>query len=759
MAEFGESALISLIFISAFQIFIPLIFYKAIPETILRLAQTTQYFQFFLIILAFSTLIYSHVVTDLGIFNVAMNTHHEAPLLYKITGVWGNHEGSMLLWLCILIFYGSAVASVSSCPFSLKIKILSVQGLLSCAFTLFVFYTSNPFLKAPVFLSSGRDLNPILQDPALAFHPPTLYLGFVGFSIVYSFALASLLEKKPDFQWVQWVRPWALMAWSFLSLGITMGSWWAYYELGWGGWWFWDPVENASLMPWLVGTALIHALAVAQKRHLLVRWSYFLCILSFLLSLIGTFLVRSGSLSSVHAFASDPARGTFLLVILAGSFLLSMSILAVRFKKISIYKKLTPLISRENGILFNNHFLLTLAFTVLLGTLYPLLIEAITGESITVGAPYFKATFVPLSLPLLGLMGLSLWMTWGKGGTLQKISPHLWFPLVMTLGAGIGLLLFYHHHNWHSILMTAAGVWILVSTLGAFIQKRSQNPFSMLLAHGGLAIAILGMGIDTLGTQEKLVALRQGESIEFQGYKIELQSVQRHKFPNYEAERATISLKKKGRTSILFPEKRFYRAHQTLTTETALHHFWFSNLYFALGSLLTGDRWTLRVYYHPLVELIWLGGILLATGGFLGLIPRQIFRRKMRKKGLSLILFLFLGRVFPAEAVEIGERLLNPVLEQRARILSSEIKCPVCAGQSIEDSQAPLARKLRRSIRESLLENKTDEEIRQKLIHLYGENVLFKPVFDFKNSLLWILPFLIGLGSVGLTLWRVCKKE
>lgn len=764
MTDFGESALVSLVIISALQVFASLFLYKWHAEIALKSAQASQYFQFFLIVFAFATQVHAYVVTDLSVFNVAMNTHRDACLLYKITGVWGNHEGSMLLWLLVLVFYGAAVAALSSCAPSLKIKVLSIQSMLTCLFSLFVFYTSNPFLETSVPFLAGRDLNPILQDPALAFHPPTLYLGFAGFSIVLSFALASLLEKSPNVRWVEWVRPWALAAWSFLTLGITMGSWWAYYELGWGGWWFWDPVENTSLMPWLAGTALIHVFAVVQKRRQLLRWSYFLSILCFLFSLLGTFLVRSGALSSVHAFSSAPERGIVLFAIFAGVSFLSLAIFLVRFKKFALNRDPIPLSSRTGAILFNNHFLLTLAFTVFLGTSYPLLIEAVTGETITVGTPYFAATFVPLSLPLLGLMGVSVWMKRGEK-TRQKTSPflHLWFPFVLTLWVVLGLLLLEFQH-WRAILMAGASVWVLSSTLSAAIQKRRQNSWPMILGHGGLAIAVLGMAIDTLGMKENLVALKKGESIEFQGYAIKLQSIQRLKFPTYEAERATIYLKKGKREYTLFPEKRFYPHHQTLTTETALHHFWFSNLYFALGSFLPGERWTLRIYYHPLVELIWLGGLLLAAAGFLSIIS-QVFQRMrrggFRKRTCQMMMMslasLFLQGVYPvAEAGEIegGERLVNSAVEQRARVLFTEIRCPVCAGQSIEDSNAPLARELRRSIRKALMEGQTDVQIRQHLVSLYGENVLFRPLLDSKNLALWVLPFLVALGGAGFMIWH-----
>jgi cytochrome c-type biogenesis protein CcmF len=750
MIEFGESALISLILISAFQAFIPLVFCKASSKALCTIAKATQYFQLFLILFAFSSLVYAYITTDLRVANVVLNSHHHTPLLYKITGVWGNHEGSMLLWVSILVIYGSGVALLSSAPFWFKAKVLSLQSVLTCLFTLFIYLTSNPFLKISNPGLSGHDLNPLLQDPALAFHPPFLYGGFVGFSIIFSFAGSALLEKKPDLKWVVWARPWALIAWSSLTLGITLGSWWAYYELGWGGWWFWDPVENISLIPWLLGTALIHVFTMLQKREFLGRWLYLLSLLSFLSSLGGTFLIRSGVLSSVHAFASDPKRGLFLLIIGSIVSFLSLGLFIVRLKHIPSYFKKVRFMSRENAIFFNNILLVTLAFTVALGTLYPLFLEAITGDKITVGTPYFSSTFIPLSVPFLIVMGISAGLKWHKE-SLLSITAHsyFWLSCVLTLTTVGALLFLYPLAQWRAVLMISGGVWIFSLTLTSMRRADHQNSLGMILAHGGLAITILGMGVDTLGLQEKIVALRQGESINFCNYRIKLHSVSYTKLPTYTAEQAIIHVEKNGKAYTLLPEKRFYPFRETLTTETALHHYWFSNLYIALGPLLKEDQWVIRVYYHPLVELIWLGGFFIALGGMIGLIPRG--QGYLLKRLLVVLLSI---KCLSVSAAEVKENPSQEEINKRAYKLYQEIKCPVCAGQSIEHSNTDIAKDLRKSIHQALLEGKTEQEIRKNLSRLYGEEILFRPVFDAKNLILWLLPFLTGIVGIGAILRR-----
>ncbi|MGI4852405.1 MAG: cytochrome c-type biogenesis CcmF C-terminal domain-containing protein [Janthinobacterium lividum] len=750
MIEWGESALIALIIVSLGQLLMPLLMTKISQvldsdnknNLFLKISCFIQYFQFFLISFSFLSLIYAYVVTDLRVFNVVMNTHQEASLLYRITGVWGNHEGSMILWLWILLFYGTAVAIFSPCPARLKIYTLSMQSFFTFIFGLFVFFTSNPFLKAAVPYLTGRDLNPILQDPALAFHPPTLYLGFVGFSIVLSFALASLLQKEVNGGWIKWARPWALIAWSFLSVGIAMGSWWAYYELGWGGWWFWDPVENASLMPWLAGVALIHAFALVLKNQSGLKWAYCLSIFTFLLSLLGTFLVRSGALSSVHSFASDPQRGLFLLGILIMTAVFSVIILFRGFKKIDQPPQ-KHWSQRAGLIIINNYFVMALVSIVILGTLYPLILESITGTLMTVGPPYYSWTFAPFVLILLILMGLSYTTSWGPG---VKKPINLWGPLSLTLSLLV-ILWWQHGKDVLSILMIGGAAWMILATLQHVIQKRSNASLSwpMILAHGGLALSILGMGLDTLGKQENLVGLKAGDSIEFQGYKITLKSLTQHDYPTYKAERASVQLEKGSHLSLLTPEKRYYASHETLTTETALYHTWLSNLYFALGGALPGERWTLRIYYHPWVELIWLGGLLMALGGFVASVPK-IWQRRPWKNSLVGLIFMF--SICEGQTVEIGERLIDPVLEQRARDISLNLKCPVCAGQSIDDSHAPMAKDLRRHVRENILEGKTDQEIYALMKAQYGESVLFEPTVNIENSVLWIIPLLAAFGGI-----------
>ncbi len=577
----------------------------------LRAIESIAVLQFVTVLTAFASLAYAYIVSDFSVANVAFNSNKDTPLLYKISGVWGNHEGSMLLWVLVLTGINCAFALTRSKlarPF--KLRVLGVLGIISAGFHLFLVSTSNPFWQLAAVPTQGQGLNPLLEDPALAIHPPLLYIGYVGFVIAFAFAIAALLERRVDDVWALTLRPWCLSAWSFLTLGIATGSFWAYYELGWGGWWFWDPVENAALMPWITGTALIHSLGVLRKRASLKNWAILLSIITFGLSLIGMFIVRSGTISSVHAFALDPTKGSLILVFLALIIGSSLTLFALRAHTIGS-TPITNLISREGGVIFGNLILCTLAGIIFIGTLYPLFLETITGEKISIGAPYFNTTIVPLILPMLAVMAIVPMLGWQQAN-LRKALEKLIFALVAAMAVAVVTWYFSAYQAAIvAILLLAVAVWLFTGTMISWYNKMAHH--GLHLAHIGVAVLVVGATINGFWQEETVQTLSPGQATMIGGRSVTLVSVTQHKGPNYLAEKATLVMNNR----FLYPEKRFYPLHEAITAETAILPIWFSNIYAALGDFQGDNKWMLRLYWHPMVNLIWLGAMLMALGGFL----------------------------------------------------------------------------------------------------------------------------------------------
>jgi len=596
---------------------------------------------FALTAIAFAVLTAAYVQSDFSLANVWENSHSAKPLLFKVTGTWGNHEGSMLLWVLILAFFGALVALFGrNLPPSLRANVLAVQGVIGAAFLLFILTTSNPFARIDPAPFEGRDLNPVLQDIGLAIHPPMLYLGYVGFSISFSFAVAALIEGRIDAAWARWVRPWTLAAWMFLTGGIAMGSYWAYYELGWGGFWFWDPVENASFMPWLAGTALLHSAIVMEKRSALKIWTILLAILTFSFSLLGTFLVRSGVLTSVHAFATDPTRGVFILAILMLFIGGSLALFAWRAGSLSAGGLFHP-ISREGALVLNNLFLTTAAATVLVGTLYPLVVEAVSGDKISVGAPFFDTTFGPLMLPLLLVVPFGPLLAW-KRGDLIAASQRLFLAFGAALLAVLAALVFVDGASVFAALGMGLATWLVLGALSDLASKSGlgkvppkvalarlaglpKSVFGTALAHAGLGLTLLGI-VSTVSLQTELItSVKQGQSVELSGYTLRLDRVERVHDANYEEDQVHFALSQDGRSlGEIVSSKRFYPVRQTPTTEAGIRTLGLSQLYVSLGDLGEDGSIVVRVWWKPLVTLIWGGALVMMLGAAVSLFDRRL---------------------------------------------------------------------------------------------------------------------------------------
>ncbi len=630
--ELGHFALMLALPLALIQAAVPLWGAHRRHAGMMALADLTALAQFALIALAFATLMNAYVTSDFSVLNVAENSSSAKPLLYKITGLWGNHEGSMLLWVLILTLFGAAVAWFGdNLPPALKARVLSVQAMIGAGFFLFILFTSDPFQRLANPPLDGNGLNPILQDPGLAFHPPMLYLGYVGFSVAFSFAVAALLEGRVDAAWARWVRPWTLAAWCALTVGIAMGSWWAYYTLGWGGWWFWDPVENASFMPWLVGTALLHSAIVVEKRDALKTWTVLLAILAFSLSLVGTFLVRSGVLTSVHAFALDPRRGVFILVLLAVAIGGSLILYAVRAPALQGGGLFAP-VSREGALVLNNLLLATGAATVFLGTLYPLFLDAVGGPKLSVGYPFFDRTFVPLMVPLLLAVSVGPFLAW-KRGDLRGALQRLW--IAFGLAVLVGAIALYVTQGGPILavggLMLAA--WVGLGAITEWIERTKLNwrraihlpraAHGMTLAHLGLAVTVTGIAGSAWQT-ERIVVMKPGDNLSIGGYTLHLDRIGQSDTPSYHAERADISVSADGKAvAAMHPEKRTYPLEQMTRGETAIRTTLLADLYLALGDNDGKGGATIRAYWKPLVPWIWIGAVFMALGGVLSLSDRR----------------------------------------------------------------------------------------------------------------------------------------
>jgi cytochrome c-type biogenesis protein CcmF len=593
-----------------------------------------------LLLASFLALMWAYVTSDFSVLNVATNSHSLKPMLYKISGVWGNHEGSMLMWVLMLALFGAAVAIFGrNLPDRLRSNVLGVQASIAVAFTLFLLLTSNPFERIDPAPFDGNGLNPILQDPALAFHPPFLYAGYVGFSIAFSFAIAALIEGRTDAAWARWVRPWTLAAWMCLTMGIAMGSWWAYYELGWGGWWFWDPVENASFMPWLAGTALLHSAVVMEKREALKVWTMLLAIIAFSLSLLGTFLVRSGVLSSVHAFAVDPARGVFILglmVLFVGG---ALTLFAWRMRDLRQGGMFSG-ISREGGLVLNNVALTTACATVLVGTLYPLALEAITGDKISVGPPYFNITFGALMLPLLVALPFGPLLAW-KRGDLAAAALRLKVAAVIA-GTVMFAVLAFNRTTSLAPLGLGLGVWVIAGALTELVAKTrlGEIPFAdswdrlkglprsslgTTCAHLGVGMMVLGVVATSAYQSEKVLTMKPGERTSIAGYTLTFNGTHPVRGPNFFEEVGTLDVQRGTKpVATLYPGKRLYDQPKQPTTEAGIHNALSGDLYVVLGDRQTDGGYTMRLYFNPLVRLIWLGAVVMFIGGGLSLSDRRL---------------------------------------------------------------------------------------------------------------------------------------
>lgn len=631
-AELGHFALLLTLAVAVLMALLPAYGVWRGDTVAMRFGRTAALVQFGLVTLAYVCLTTLFVVGDFSVAYVASNSHSELPLAYRISAVWGAHEGSLLLWVLMLAGWTAAVALFNRrLPLPVSAIVLSVLGAISIGFLLFMILTSNPFERVLPIPADGQDLNPLLQDPGLIIHPPLLYMGYVGFSVAFAFALAALITGKLDAAWARWTRPWTTAAWLFLTLGITLGSWWAYHELGWGGWWFWDPVENASLMPWLVGTALIHSLAVTEKRGLLKSWTVLLAILAFALSLLGTFLVRSGVLVSVHAFATDPARGVFILGFLAVVLGTAFGLYAWRAPRLASPAPMT-LWSREGLLLFNNVFLVVAAAAVLLGTLWPLLADALGLGKLSVGPPYFNAVFVPLTLPLAVLVGLAGAVNW-KRARMADVWARLRTPAALSVilaVAIVGLM----SVRWGVGVVAGAwlGSWTLVAALAEPLRRwrQTRRPLprgvlGMSLAHAGLGVLVLGVTFVSQFSIERDVRLGPGQSADLAGYHFTFDGVTPVDGPNYDAERGVLRVSKGDRElATLHPEKRFYRGARQVMTDADVDHTPFRDLYASLGESI-GDQgeWALRLYYKPMMRLVWWAGVIMALGGLLAISDRR----------------------------------------------------------------------------------------------------------------------------------------
>ncbi len=572
----------------------------------------TSLFSFFL-------LIYLHVISDFSVLNVFQNSHTTKPLFYKISGVWGNHEGSMLLWILVLTIFNYFIFKLYNTKnSSFVFKTLEIQSFITIGFIIFTIFTSNPFKRIYPEPINGLGFNPILQDPALAIHPPLLYIGYVGFSAAFSISVATLiLGLKKDFPWYSYMKPFVMVAWTFLTIGIALGSLWAYYELGWGGWWFWDPVENASFMPWLIGTALLHSLIIIEKKQSLQAWVLLLSILAFLLSVVGTFLVRSGILTSVHTFALDPTRGIYILLFIAilGGF--SLILFGINSKKYSSNNYFS-FFSKEGSILVNNIIMIVACATVFLGTIYPLVIEAISNNKISVGEPYYNSTVIPIMLPAILIMGIGPILSWGKENNLKlikKIYPTIFMTAVMTV------LIFINYKSYSAI--GVAGIilafWIISNNLILLFKKKFSYSIGVIIAHLGVGLLILGITGSSIWQEEKIVKMKINSEIKINEYQIIFDKMEEFKGPNYLAIRANFLIynKKKNIVANLNPENRFYPITGNFTSEASIHTNLFRDLYMVLGEGNIKDGWTIRIYYNPLVIWIWIGALVIFLGGIL----------------------------------------------------------------------------------------------------------------------------------------------
>ncbi len=641
--ELGHFALILALLLALVQSTLPLIGAQTGNARFLAVARPAARAHFLFVSLAYACLVTAFLQNDFSVKNVAMNSFSQLPTLYRFTASWGSHEGSMLLWVLILAFWTMAVSVLSRrLPEDMAARVIGVMGLISVGFLAFLIFTSNPFERLLPAAMEGRDLNPLLQDPGMVIHPPMLYMGYVGFSVAFAFAIAALLSGKLDAAWARWSRPWTTAAWAFLTMGIALGSWWAYVELGWGGWWFWDPTENASFMPWLAGTALIHSLAVTEKRGVFKSWTVLLAIMAFSLSLLGTFLVRSGVLSSVHAFATDPGRGAFILgflvVVIGGSLLL----FALRAPTMLSGSRFSAF-SRESLLLANNVVLVSALGSVLLGTLYPLFLDALGMGKISVGPPYFNAVFVPLMVPALFLMAIGPLTRW-KGASLPDMVVRLRIAFLVAVVAAVAVPLATGEFKPWVAAGVGLAVWIAYGVALGFVDRLKHGGrllalprgfWGMQLAHLSMAIGIVGIAIVSGYESERNVKMAVGDTVKHAGHTFTFKGAEEYDGPNFHAARGhLVATSEDGSEFTLRPEKRLYNAGGMPMTEAALEHSVFQDIYVAMGEEIAPQVWTIRLFHKPFINWLWFAAIVMALGGALSASDRR-YRIALKAKGAA----------------------------------------------------------------------------------------------------------------------------
>ena len=638
IVEFGHFALVLALTVAVVQMVVPMWGAYRRNAALMAVAEPAAMIQFVLVAASFAALTYAFVVSDFSLVLVVQNSHTLKPMLYKISGVWGNHEGSLLLWALILALFGACAAWFGgNLPPTLKARVIAVQGSIGVAFLLFMLLTSNPFLRLAVPPLDGLDLNPLLQDPGLAFHPPFLYLGYVGLSMAFSFAVAALIEGRVDAAWGRWVRPWTLAAWVFLTIGIALGSWWAYYELGWGGFWFWDPVENASFMPWLLAAALLHSAIVVEKRESLKAWTILLAIMAFGFSLIGTFIVRSGVITSVHSFANDPERGVFILMILAVFMGGALTLFAFRAGVMEA-KGLFAVVSRESALVANNLLLSVAAFVVFIGTIWPLLAELFFGRTLSVGEPFFNAAFSPFAVALAVILPLGAMMPWKRGEILRGMRPLL--PVAL-LAFALGALVWAMQTGRTALgpVGVALGIWVVLGAVldlwsrtgrGAFagrvarLGRLPRADWGKVTAHAGLGITIFAVCAMLAWKTEDIRIVQEGGSYPLGSYEVTLQSVDEVQGPNYSSTMATMIVRRDGAlVATLTPEKRFYPVQGMPTTEAAIDYGFWRDIYLVIGDPQANGGYAVRSYIEPFANWLWAGCLIMAFGGLLSLTDRR----------------------------------------------------------------------------------------------------------------------------------------
>jgi len=638
ITELGHFALVLALAVAVVQSTVPLIGAQRRWGGWMAVGEPAAILQLLLITVAFGALTWAFVTSDFSLQLVVLNSHTDKPMLYKISGVWGNHEGSLLLWVLILALYGACAAWFGgNLPATLRARVLAVQGMIGVAFLAFLLFTSNPFLRLAEPPMNGNDLNPLLQDPGLAFHPPFLYLGYVGLSMAFAFAIAALIEGRVDAAWGRWVRPWTLAAWVFLTIGIALGSWWAYYELGWGGFWFWDPVENASFMPWLIAAALLHSAIVVEKRESLKAWTILLAILAFGFSLIGTFIVRSGVITSVHAFANDPERGVFILLILAVFMGGALTLFAARAGAMEA-KGVFSMVSRESALVANNLLLAVASFVVFVGTLWPLVAELLWDRKLSVGAPFFDAAFSPFMVALAMLMPIGALMPWKRASLGRAMAP-LWG--VMALSLAFGALVWAMQTGQSALGPVGAilGAWVVLGAAADLWQRAGRGPVAARLsrlsrlpradwgkstAHAGLGVTVFAVAAMTAWSTEMIKVVKLGESFPLHGLQVTLDKVEEVEGPNFLSTTATMTVRDGDRVvAVLQPEKRVYPVQAMPTTEAAIDYGLLRDIYLVIGDAQTDGGWAVRAYWKPLANWLWIGAGLMALGGLLSLSDRR----------------------------------------------------------------------------------------------------------------------------------------